>query len=165
MSPAAEAHEPVEASAEALDSKARSLLTYSPDEIFQKSWQVRGSEFDFRGERFHSLRSCPLSTFRPFPTSTSTSFLFQKNFLRQKKTDLPARRRRRPPGPRQAHRHHRLAAGATAEGQREAPERPRPRERRRGVPDEGSVRRGGEALSGFLFSCCGGLHHPVHGRR
>lgn len=41
MPPAAEAQETLEASAETLESKARSVLTYSPDEIFQKSWQVR----------------------------------------------------------------------------------------------------------------------------
>lgn len=45
MSPVAEAQPALEAPGEAhealAESKARSVISYSPDEIFQKSWQVR----------------------------------------------------------------------------------------------------------------------------
>jgi len=70
MSPAAEAQS-LEASGEAqqealAQSKARSVIKYSPDEIFQKSWQVRVEEL----ERGNPSRSC-LSLLRP-STSAST---------------------------------------------------------------------------------------------
>ena len=45
MSPAVDAQPALESSSEAqealAESKARSVISYSPDEIFQKSWQVR----------------------------------------------------------------------------------------------------------------------------
>jgi hypothetical protein len=48
MSPAAEAQPAPEASGEGqealAESKARSVISYSPEEIFQKSWQVRREE-------------------------------------------------------------------------------------------------------------------------
>ena len=62
MSPAAQAQPAVKASGEAqealAESKARSVISYSPDEIFQKSWQVRKKKKKRKEDDVPPSRSC-----------------------------------------------------------------------------------------------------------